>query len=104
MRQVSGLLLTDYSATATSAQADQHPVSYRSVRPFRSNTCRRTVEEAKGRSGSDCDSPRFENMARKLPVKFRLLEAAGRHWILTTQSRHCRHNTLKPKRSLLLMS
>ena len=34
--------------------------------------------------GSDCDSPRFENMARKLPVKFRLLEAAGRHWILTT--------------------
>ena len=37
--------------------------------------------------GSDCDSPRFENMARKLPVKFRLLEAAGRHWILTTLKR-----------------
>ena len=47
--------------------------------------------------GSDCDSPRFENMARKLPVKFRLLEAAGRHWILTTHSRRSVHLRFKGK-------
>ena len=54
-RQVTVTLPPESDMACTTAQADQHPVSYRSVRPFRSNTCRRTVEEAKGRSGSNPD-------------------------------------------------
>lgn len=70
------------------AKAEDLSVSSRLERLLHFVTSHSARDVPKVGIGSDCDSPRFENMARKLPVKFRLLEAAGRHWILTTQLRH----------------
>jgi hypothetical protein len=41
------------------------------------------------RKESSCGTPRFEYIAGKRPAKFRFLEAASRHWVLSPQSRPC---------------